>query len=83
MELHIKFKCKEKDWFRHGIAEAIWIAKTNPSLNRDRGRHTLPRSTTSFCHHVTLTPHRDHMTIRKLQTTKEGLMHRVESLTFT
>ncbi len=30
------------DWFRRGIAEAIWIAKENPSLNRDRGRHTLP-----------------------------------------
>ncbi len=38
----ITVKCKEKDWFRRGIAEAIWIAKENPSLNRDRGRHTLP-----------------------------------------
>ncbi len=26
-----------KDWFRRGIAEAIWIAKESPSLNRDRG----------------------------------------------
>ena len=38
----VTVKCKEKDWFRRGIAEAIWIAKENPSLNRDRGRHTLP-----------------------------------------
>ncbi len=38
----VTVKCKEKDWFRRGIAEAIWIAKENPSLNRDRGKHTLP-----------------------------------------
>ena len=32
-----------------------------------------------FCHHVTLTPHREHTTARKLQTTEEGLKYQVES----
>ncbi len=35
-------RCHEGDWFRHGVAEAICIATDRPSLNRDRGRHTLP-----------------------------------------
>ncbi len=26
----VTVKCKEKDWFPRGIAEAIWIAKENP-----------------------------------------------------
>ncbi len=64
----VTIKCKEKDWFRRVISEAIWIAKENLSLNRDRSRHTLPRSTTNFCRHITLTSHRDHVTSRKLQT---------------
>ena len=38
----VTLKCKEKDWFRRGIAETIWIAKENPSLNRDNGRPILP-----------------------------------------
>ena len=28
--------------FRRGVAEAIYITKEKPDLNRDRGRHTLP-----------------------------------------
>ncbi len=35
-------KHREKDWFRRGVAESIYIAEGRPSLNRDRGRHTLP-----------------------------------------
>ena len=33
---------QEQDWFRRGVAEAIYIDKERPDLNRDRGRHTLP-----------------------------------------
>ena len=33
---------QETGWFRRGVAEAIHIAKTDPKLNRDRGRHFLP-----------------------------------------
>ena len=32
----------DANWFRRGVAEAIHIAKELPTLNRDRGRHTLP-----------------------------------------
>ncbi len=31
------------------------------------------------CRHVTFTPHREHVTTRKLQTTEEGLKYLVES----
>ncbi len=60
----VAVKFKEKDWFRHGKAEAIWVANGKASLNRDRGRHTLYPlypSTTNCCRHVTLTLHRDDM----------------------
>ena len=33
---------QESDWFRRGVAEAIYITRQQPDLNRDRGRHTLP-----------------------------------------
>ena len=33
---------QETNWFRRGVAEAIHIMKTDPKLNRDRGRHNLP-----------------------------------------
>ena len=33
---------KDSDWFRRGVAESIHIAIERPSLNRDRGRHSLP-----------------------------------------
>ncbi len=32
----------ETDWFRRGVAKAICIATDRPTLNQDRGRHTLP-----------------------------------------
>ncbi len=35
-------KHREKDWFRWGVAESIYIAEGRPSLNLDRGRHSLP-----------------------------------------
>ena len=38
----VAVRCHERDWFRHGVAEAICIATDRPSLNRDRGQHTLP-----------------------------------------
>ncbi len=33
---------QETGWFRRGVAEAIHITSSDPPLNRDRGRHTLP-----------------------------------------
>ncbi len=33
---------QEATWFKRGVAEAIHITLVDPSLNRDRGRHTLP-----------------------------------------
>ena len=33
---------QEPDWFRRGVAEAIFINREAPSLNRDSGRHNLP-----------------------------------------
>ena len=33
---------QEPEWFKRGVAEAIYIHRESPSLNRDRGRHTLP-----------------------------------------
>ncbi len=44
----VTVKRKEKDWFRHGIAEAIWIAKENPSLNRQRQAHFPPSLQPTF-----------------------------------
>ena len=50
---------KKDDWFRCGIAEAIWIAKENPSLNRDGGRHTLPPVYMVYNQHDQLLSSRD------------------------
>ena len=33
---------QETGWFRREVAEAIHITSSDPPLNRDRGRHTLP-----------------------------------------
>ena len=33
---------KESDWFRRGVAEAIYIEAESPDLNHGRERHTLP-----------------------------------------
>ena len=33
---------QEPDWFRRGVAESIYIMQEEPTLNRDKGRHTLP-----------------------------------------
>ena len=38
----VKVLHQESNWFRRGVAEAIYIEKERPILNRDRGRHTLP-----------------------------------------
>ena len=32
----------ESEWFKRGVAEAIFINRESPSLNRDSGRHNLP-----------------------------------------
>ena len=34
--------CREPDWFKRGVAEAIHIQRELPTLNRGRERHTLP-----------------------------------------
>ena len=41
-EKEVEVLHQEPNWFRRGVAEAIFIAKEKPDLNRDRGRHTLP-----------------------------------------
>ena len=33
---------QEPDYFKRGVAEAIYIDSETPSLNRDRGQHELP-----------------------------------------
>ena len=33
---------QEASWFKRGVAEALYIAQKAPTLNHDRGRHTLP-----------------------------------------
>ena len=33
---------QEPDWFKRGVAESIHIMLEEPTLNRDKGRHTLP-----------------------------------------
>ena len=33
---------QEANWFKRGIAEAYFIELERPTLNQDRGRHTLP-----------------------------------------
>ena len=33
---------RDSRWFQRGVKEAIHIAATSPTLNRDRGRHVLP-----------------------------------------
>ena len=33
---------QEANWFKRGIAEAYYIELERPTLNQDRGRHTLP-----------------------------------------
>ena len=33
---------QEANWFKRGVAEAIYISQHQPTLNHDRGRHTLP-----------------------------------------
>ena len=33
---------RESDWFRRGVAEAVFIQREAPTLNQGRERHTLP-----------------------------------------
>ncbi len=33
---------QEPSWFKRGVAESMHITLEDPSLNQDRGRHTLP-----------------------------------------
>ena len=41
-EREVSILHQEMDWFRRGVAEPIHITRESPTLNRDRGRHTLP-----------------------------------------
>ena len=33
---------RETDWYRRGVAEAIYVQQESPCLNRGRERHILP-----------------------------------------
>ncbi len=44
---------RESRWFQRGVREALRIHSGSPSLNRDRGRHQLPPSTTPLSGLVT------------------------------
>ena len=35
---------REKDWYRRGVREAIYIRVNKPNLNRDQGRTRLSHS---------------------------------------
>ena len=48
---NIRIIDRDSRWFQRGVREAIQIRSRSPTLNRDRGRHNLPPSTTpSYCH---------------------------------
>ena len=49
---------QESTWFKRGVAEAIHITLEDPSLNRDRGRHTLPAIYREVLQSRDPTPHR-------------------------
>ena len=38
----VKVLHMESDWWKRGVAEAFHVMKEQPTLNQDRGRHTLP-----------------------------------------
>ena len=46
----VKILDTDQDWFKRGVREAIQIATQTSDLNRDRGRHTLPRIYRSILH---------------------------------
>lgn len=58
----VKVLHKEGRWFQRGVAEAIHIVASKPSLNRDRGRHTLPAIYTELVRSCDLGCHQGHMT---------------------
>ena len=39
----VKVLDKEDNWFKRGVKEAIQIRRTGSDLNKDKGRHHLPR----------------------------------------
>ena len=42
----------ESDWFKRGVAESIHILRKRPTINRDKGRHTLPPYTRGSSSHL-------------------------------
>ena len=46
----VKILDTDPDWFARGVREAIHIATHTSDLNRDRGRHVLPRIYRSIIH---------------------------------
>ena len=42
----------ETDWFKRGVAESIHILRKRPTINRDKGRHTLPPYTRRSSSHL-------------------------------
>ena len=50
---NIRIVDRDSGWFQRGAREAIQIRSRSPTLNRDRGRHNPPSSTTPSYGHVT------------------------------
>ena len=46
----VKILDTDPDWFTRGVREAIYITTHQSDLNRDRGRHTLPRIYNTIIH---------------------------------
>ena len=41
-DIQIKILDREKNWYRRGIKEAIYIKALKPEMNEDEGRHHIP-----------------------------------------
>ena len=53
---------RETKWFQRGVAEAACIVSSGPTLNRDRGRHTLPAIYTRLVKSCDFGSRQGHMT---------------------
>ena len=53
---------REANWFRRGVKEAIHIRRRRPDLNRDQGRHNLPRNWDTLVSRDSRSTERGHVT---------------------